>query len=172
MRTRDREENDFYRTPIEAVRLISHMVTPNAWEPCAGDGRISLTLGLTHASDIDPKHDSIKQIDFLQSGNIFDADMIVTNPPFKLWREIINHSFELNLPALLLIPEEKLAGSNNKDLQRHVYYRGTVSSLIKFDTLSGRIVNGNGTLRCGWFLFKPEPRTTRLFESEYLHYGD
>jgi hypothetical protein len=172
MRTRKRENNDLYRTPIDAVLLVKDRFDfSNSWEPCAGDGRISKTLNVKKATDINPLADSIDYLDFFETTkqDAIGIDLIVTNPPFSKIKEFIKHSLSLDLPCLVLIPEEKIAGNKSKDLQDHVHWRGTVSDLIKFDTIDGRIVNGNGTMRCAWFLFKPE-KSGGKFTSEYMHF--
>jgi hypothetical protein len=160
MRKRDRADRDFYRTPVDAVLLAKDLMDPNLrwWEPCAGDGAISKNLsGVTYASDIYPMCDGIDKLNMLTCDKPANIDAVVTNPPFFAQYELLDRClYEWKIPALLLIRIEPLSTQKRNAYTKHLSKLHIVSSLIKFETEDGRIVNGNGTVRCGWCLFTPE----------------
>ena len=82
---------------------------------------------------------------------------IITNPPFTLGYELIKKSlYEWKIPALLLLRVEYIAAKSRQDVVKYMTDMHIVSDLIKFETISGRIINGNGTGRCAWMLFDPD----------------
>jgi len=108
----EREELDFYPTPLEALLpLLPLLPKETAFcEPCAGDGRlITMLHSAGHrcvaAFDVKPKHDSIRQLDatFMSEQDMQGADMIITNPPWgrDVLHQIINRCLLLR-PAWLL----------------------------------------------------------------------
>lgn len=160
MRYRERADRDFYRTPIQAVELADDLMDKSLrwWEPCAGDGAISKNLsGIVYASDIYPMIDGIETLDMLTCDKPSNVDAIVTNPPFFAQYELLDRClFDWKIPALLLIRIEPLSTQKRNNYTKYLSKLHIVSSLIKFQTEDGRIVNGNGTVRCGWCLFTPE----------------
>jgi hypothetical protein len=155
-----REERDFYRTPRECVELAGALMD-NAlqwWEPCAGDGAISGRYPelIAVASDIHPLANGIRQLDVLQCTKPTNVDAIITNPPFFAAYDILDRAlFEWGIPALMLIRIEPLSTLKRNRYTAHLSHMHIVSNLISFETAGGRIVNGNGTVRCAWCLFTP-----------------
>lgn len=96
-----RRDRDAYFTPIEAVEpLINHLPYSFDYiEPCAGDGRLVKHLDkLTNssaecvfASDIEPQHHSVYQLDALKAdfGDVM-VNFVITNPP---WDRKFLHPF-------------------------------------------------------------------------------
>lgn len=160
MRQRERADRDFYRTPVEAAELAIDLMDKNLqwWEPCAGDGAISSNVpGITYASDIHPMSNGIDKLDMLTCDKPDNVNAVVTNPPFFAQYELLDRClYEWKIPALLLVRVEPLSTQKRNHYTKHLSKLHIVSSLIKFETEDGRIVNGNGTVRCGWFLFTPE----------------
>ena len=100
-----------------------------------------------------------------------NIDGIITNPPFTLGYELIKKSlFEWKVPCLLLMRVEYIAAKARQDVVKHMTDMHIVSDLIKFETESGRIVNGNGTGRCAWMLFDPN-ETPEFIRMKYVLYG-
>lgn len=84
----ERNERDYYPTPIEAVQPLLSLLPPEQAfiEPCAGDGRLVRyleTAGHTcvAAYDIEPQADGIAQADMFDVAFRDDAE-VVTNPPW------------------------------------------------------------------------------------------
>ena len=103
-----RNENDFYPTPHSIINVILNnwkSPTKAVWEPCMGDGRFSQALSdrghTVISTDITTGHDFFKFTEAL-------APTVVTNPPFKLIREFINHSFDIGVESLVLVCPERL----------------------------------------------------------------
>jgi hypothetical protein len=97
-----RAARDFYPTPANVTqplldREIHRIRSFNApvWEPCAGDGamlRVLAQYGLeVIGSDIKPLADDIDQANFFACLSM-RAPVIITNPPFALAEDFINHA--------------------------------------------------------------------------------
>lgn len=95
----ERKERDLYETPSWAtLALRPHLpAIKRVWEPAAGGGKMVAALrelGLDVASsDIDDG------TDFLFERDWRDADAIITNPPYVLAQEFIDHALDLMVPA-------------------------------------------------------------------------
>ena len=85
--TNQKEENEFYPTPLEAIELSRPLLNKNInwWEPCAGDGRIlDYFDNITYGSDIKPRRNDIIELDFLKANKPDNIQGFITNPPFTL----------------------------------------------------------------------------------------
>jgi len=92
---RDRDPYDNYPTPdIAVVELLKREAFPGSvWEPACGAGAIARFFPDCMASDI--RTDNIYGqggIDFLKEHRT--VDNIVTNPPYKLARQFVEHALE------------------------------------------------------------------------------
>jgi hypothetical protein len=93
----ERKEFDRYQTPAWVTNaLVAHIpdiARRRIWEPAAGDGQMVSELAKhcpdVHGSDIETG------VDFLQQTNTRSADAIITNPPYGLAREFIEHALAL-----------------------------------------------------------------------------
>ena len=91
-----RDPLDFYPTPAYATEalLSREKFEGRMWEPACGDGAISKVL-INHGYE--PQSSDLvdrgygQQIDFLK-WNEYHVENIITNPPFNLSLEFINHS--------------------------------------------------------------------------------
>ena len=174
MRNRkDKEPNEFYPTPSVVIELARPLLDTSKrwWEPCAGDGRIldyfdSVVLG----SDIDPRSPKVSMGSFMEMDKPEGIEGIITNPPFSLGYDLIKKSlYEWKIPALLLMRVEYIAAKARQDVVKHMTDMHVVSDLIKFVTVSGRVVHGNGTGRCAWMLFDPD-KTPDHIKMKYVLY--
>lgn len=100
-----RKANDLYVTPqwvTEALRPHLPRMPAYVWEPAAGTGKMSGVLakwgGGVVSSDIedDPL---CYRADFLASALHDGADAIITNPPYTLATEFIEHALRLMEPV-------------------------------------------------------------------------
>lgn len=176
MRNRKNKELfEFYPTPIEAVELARPLLDKDTkwWEPCAGDAVIlnhfdNVVLG----SDINPRAENVEQLDFFQSDLPAGIGGIITNPPFSLGYDIVKKAlFEYKIKALMLMRVEYMSGKNRMDIRQHLTKMHIISDLVKFKTVSGRIVNGNGTGRVAWMLFEPDKQPETV-EMKWVLYDD
>lgn len=99
----DREENDYYATDPEAVKMLFEMHNFNKfiWEPACGEGHLSKMMSslgkIVYSTDLINRNYGKTGVNFLEQNTIFDGD-IITNPPYKFAKEFI-------FKALELIPE-------------------------------------------------------------------
>jgi hypothetical protein len=115
----DRSESDFYPTPKCATisLLEKEKFEGNIYEPACGDGRLSIVLKEfgydVYSSDLRDSDDIFgeKGIDFLNQTQKFDN--IITNPPFSLAGDFIEHGLNLsNNTSLLLLRLSYLEGQS------------------------------------------------------------
>jgi hypothetical protein len=95
-----RADNDYYATHPLATELLMQTVlfADNIWEPCCGGGHMAKVLeshGYTvKATDLYDRGYGQGGVDFLKCFEIWEGD-IITNPPYKMAREIAEHALEL-----------------------------------------------------------------------------
>lgn len=100
----DREQNDYYATdPIAAVKLLEiESFSQNIWEPCCGEGHLSKILvengKNVHSTDLIDRGYGIGGFDFLQQKEKVNCD-IITNPPYSMAQEIIEHAMSITSPG-------------------------------------------------------------------------
>lgn len=125
---RVRQNNDFYPTPPDVTEALLDNWTslpPRSciWEPACGDGAISKVLEarghIVQSTDLHPRgYGSVwSSIDFLAGGplsNVSGTDgqpvefgrapqYIITNPPFKLAAEFIEHACSMELEGVAML---------------------------------------------------------------------
>lgn len=123
-------KDDLYETHPVAIdtflRYHDSQIPNKVWECCAGRGAISRRIKLTGRSviatdlnsHVGADEDIETSIDFLME---FEprADMIITNPPYKLANDFIRHSLSLGCVFAGLMPLLYLSGANRSDILRH-----------------------------------------------------
>lgn len=98
----NREKDDFYPTPDTAIipLLNQELFEGKVWEPACGDGAISKWLdNFGHdvvSTDLVDRGFGTAGVDFLMETQKL-ADNIVTNPPYKLAQEFIQHAIDLGV---------------------------------------------------------------------------
>jgi hypothetical protein len=103
-----RQEDDFYRTPAEAVRalLAVEQFPTTIWEPACGDGAISRVLAeaghTVISADLIDRGFGNGGIDFLAETER-RADCIITNPPFGIDDEFALHALALGVTKIALL---------------------------------------------------------------------
>lgn len=125
-----RRENDFYPTPPSMVdTLVENLPRwwqeptgdfnePAIWEPCCGDDRLAEALRRrgwkVYSTDI------THGLDFFAYGAA-QSEVLVTNPPFRKIRQLIDHAFRIGVEQMALICPERLwaCEKGRKQLQRH-----------------------------------------------------
>lgn len=109
---------DFYPTPLWCVEnlAIDWSVFKTAHEPCRGDGRISDWMTST---GFQTSYTEITEgKDFFKWGE--PVDLILTNPPFSLAQEFINHSLVHASCVILLLRLNFLASIKRYDWWRQI----------------------------------------------------
>ena len=86
---------DQYETPEWATRaLIPHIIKHHfIWEPACGSGKMSRVLQAQLSTDIQAG------CDFLREDMPESITAIITNPPYSLATEFIDHSLKLTKPV-------------------------------------------------------------------------
>lgn len=119
-----RSPQDFYATPWVAFStLYSRYLRFNRgvtyWDPCAGDGRIVLWLSeqghMAGGADIEPRPSKAKIAtkDFLEDHT--RRDFILTNPPFSLAFEFVQHAHAVAPEVMMLMRLGFLASMERKE---------------------------------------------------------
>lgn len=134
----ERKALDLYETPPwVTAALVPHLGSDlHVWEPAAGSGRMVLALAdagyLVEASDIAGGRD------FLQTGEIFNCDVIVTNPPYTLAREFIDHALRIMRPAMGRVAMLLRTDFDHAKTRQHLF--GDCDQFSKKLVLTKRIV--------------------------------
>lgn len=101
---------DDYITPKYAWENIRHLIPQNKtiWEPFYCDG----TSG-KHLQELgfDVIHEDI---DFFENNK---GDIVVSNPPFSLTKQIVTRLYELDKPFILILPCQKINTSYFRQLK-------------------------------------------------------
>ena len=162
---RERVQHDFYSTPRIAVgRLLDKCgleISYNVMEPCCGEGAISKVLEECgfHVKSMDLYDRGYGEtgIDFLEYNEPFDGD-IVTNPPYKLAQEFIEHGLEIvgdgrkvfMLLRLVFLEGQKRRQLFDKKCLKTVYVFSKRISCYR----SGEYKNYHGAVAFAWFEFQ------------------
>ena len=93
--------DDEYMTPKYAFENIQHLIPKDKiiYEPFYGDGKSGEYL---KELGFDVIH---KPIDFFENDL---GDIIISNPPFSLSKEVMNRLYELDKPFILIFPSSKI----------------------------------------------------------------
>jgi len=104
---------DDYMTPKSAWEDIKHIIPRDKliWEAFYGDGKSGEFLKELGYSVIHEK------VDFFD--NNF-GDIVVSNPPFSLYKEICNRLKELDKPFILILPSSKINTSYFREFKNKI----------------------------------------------------
>ena len=151
----ERIDRDFYPTPQKAVLpLVPHLPSgATFYEPCAGDNRLVEHLELmgyrcAGASDIEPRHEVVDQMDFYEVKNI-NSDYIITNPPWnrKILHPLLEHFMVLK-PTWLLFDADWV---HTKQAIKYLPYLCKIVSIGRVKWIEGSKMTGKDN--CAWHLF-------------------
>lgn len=156
--------DDLYQTPPVAVRALLQVehVPDIVWEPCCGPGAIVNELRASGrtviAHDLVPWGcpDSAAGRDFLMEWESA-APCVVTNPPFKLAEEFVEHAVKLCPEVYMLLRVAFLEGLR--------WERALAPHLARVHVFAPRLpmmhregwdgpVNSNSGIAFGWFSFQ------------------
>lgn len=96
----EREQHDYYATPPIATELLCQIETfsKNILEPCCGEGHIAKVLEANgydvEAMDLIDRGYGKGGVDFLEYNETVDKD-IVTNPPYSMAQQFVEHAMEI-----------------------------------------------------------------------------
>lgn len=96
----EREQHDYYATSPVAAKLLCEIETfsKDILEPCCGEGHISKVLEgygyNVESMDLIDRGYGKGGVDFLKYNEVVDKD-IVTNPPYSMAQEFVEHAMEI-----------------------------------------------------------------------------
>lgn len=109
-RVSSRQDHDFFRTPPEATRaLLAREVFPGAvWEPACGDGAMARVLEdagyrVISTDLVDRGYGEAGRDFLLEPTPPFEVDSLVTNPPFRLATEFVQHALDLGIRKVAVL---------------------------------------------------------------------
>lgn len=179
-----REDDDFYATNPHAMRIalpyLQHIgLSHDVWECACGEGHLSQVLSdngySVWSSDlVDRGYGDV--IDFLQYNNRFEGD-ILTNPPFKLAKEFVEHGMSLindgNKVFLFLKIQFLESKERYKLFKQYPLKWLLVYSERQHCARNAEFEKHKATTQCyAWFVFEKgyvgKPRIDWIIESEVI----
>jgi len=165
----DREKDDFYPTPDALIDPLVErfgrvwLKETTVWEPACGDGAICKALARhgieSVGTDLVDRGYGTSRRDFLmEMGTPDGCDSIITNPPFRLWREFAEHALSMDVAFVALLGRlQLLEGKRVSKLFEETKLTGVMVSAGRVNMLP--IVNGiraedkghNGMIAWAWF---------------------
>jgi hypothetical protein len=135
-----RKELDRYQTPAwvtaALVPHIPNIAQRHVWQPAAGGGQMVRELAKhcpnVYGSDIETG------IDFLRQNNALAADAIITNPPYALERQFIEHALALTKLTTGIVA--MLLRTNYDHAATHQHLFSDCNAFAKKIVLTKRIV--------------------------------
>ena len=139
--------NDNYYTPRQAFEDIIDFVPSNktVYEPFVGSSRSGEFL-----QELLPNNKVIynKEVDFFH--NTFQYDLVVSNPPFSIAKQILTRLKELNKPFILLLPASRLCTQYIRKL-----FKKNIQIIIPKKRIN--FINSNNRRACNfdclWYCF-------------------
>lgn len=166
----DREKDDFYPTPDALIEpLIERWgavhLSSGVWEPACGDGAICKALtrhGIdSFGTDLVDRGYGLPRRDFLlEQAEPDGVDAIVTNPPFRLWREFAAHALEMDVSFVALLGRLQLLEGKrtsrlfqDSHLTEVMVSAGRVNMLPIVDGVRAEDKGHNGMIAWAWFVW-------------------
>lgn len=170
-----RQEDDFYATDPEALeKLLAHSSyylhnmfcnRPIIWEPACGNGNLALVLDKhdlpTFASDLKDRGYGVGNVDFLHNNNFIDTQIILTNPPYSLATEFIEHALDILPDGGLYIALMNITYLAGQKRYQRVYSKGSLREIYVFSKRIECWKNGERPKdKCGsiasyaWYVFQ------------------
>ena len=169
---KEREENDFYATdPIAVTQLIEQgggvKLNQDIWECACGQGHLSEELKRygynVRSTDLIDRGYGESGIDFLSCKKIWKGD-ILTNPPYKLAQDFIEHALDIILPGnkvFMFLKLQFLEGKGRRKLfetkQLKTLYVSSSRILCAKNADFKAMKDGGGSaVAYGWYEFEKD----------------
>jgi len=162
---------DFYPTidPDAVKPLIPFIKGKRVAEPCAGNGDLAMLLEpdckVVFEGDIEPQNKYIYQTNALDLTveAIWDADFIVTNPPFtwNLLQPLLDHLPKLK-PTWLLLPADV---AHNKRMSNYIACCSDIVSVGRLYWMDNKV---KGVDNFAWFCFHNDVQPMTIFHGRTL----
>lgn len=156
-----RQKDDWYPTPHTAIKslLDVEVFDPVIWEPAAGDGAISKVLELACyeviSQDLNDYGYCPAGYDFLMATER-EADCLVTNPPYKLAQQFIEHAIGLGVKKHAWLLRLSFLEGRGRFLELFDHYPPSrIHVFSKRLTIwrGGEKPAGTGTTAYAWFVW-------------------
>lgn len=172
--TRERVDNDFYATPLNATKAILNEVKlyGSILEPAAGQGHISKVLREYYPYSEIVSTDLVQRgerfgipiqsdIDFLTYEFNRKFDNIITNPPFNLAQEFIERALKLSNYKVIMFAKIQLLEGNKRRVMfdntplKYVYvFSKRVNPLRNGEALDEKGKPWASTMCFAWFVWE------------------
>lgn len=165
----ERETHDYYATPPIATELLCELedFTDVVWEPCCGEGHISKVIESkgykVKSTDLIDRGFGTGGVDFLScTGPVYND--IVTNPPYSLAAQFVEHAMDIVADGHKVIMFLKLSFLEGKS-RRELFKKYPPKMVWVSSSRLGCAKNGefkqnkDGTLKAdsavayGWFVW-------------------
>lgn len=166
----DRNGTDFYPTPPECtVALLTYLNLPAGtvvWEPAAGEGHIVEVLAdrgfSVVASDLHPTGYVTESTDYLTAPLPAGVDMVITNPPFSIAQEFIEHTLDLGVPFALLLKSQYWHSKGRRALFERHRPTAVLPLTWRPDFLFGS-KSASPTMECLWTVWGADPAPATIY---------
>lgn len=156
----DRQKDDFYPTPNDCTLALinyekEYFSGKKIWEPACGDGAISkplISAGFdVYSTDLVGRGFGTPDTDFLSTTDLNDCTAIITNPPFILSKDFIEHSLDkLGVDYLALLLKAQYFHAKSRIELFEKFPPSVVYALTWRPDFLGR---GASTMECAWFVW-------------------
>ncbi len=165
---------DYYKTPEWGTQVLLDNETfeGKIWEPCCGDGAMSLVLkkdGQTVvSSDICYRGFGGQRDFFDMKGRL---DNVVTNPPFNIAEDILHHALKITEQKVCLLL--RLAFLEGKGRWERIYSINPPTRVLIFSSrlsifpASSDLIKG-GTTAYAWFVWDRRCHGTRYTQLKWI----
>jgi len=162
-----REKDDFYPTPASLVTPLierwRHQFDDGVWEPACGDGAICRLLEAAGIPSIgsdlvDRGHGEARRDFLMELAPPKGFHALITNPPFRLWREFAQHATSMDLGFIALLGRlQLLEGKRLSALFQETKLAEVMVSAGRVNMLpAGAVDKGhNGMIAWAWFIWVP-----------------
>lgn len=168
---KERQTEDYYATsPVAIDKLAKAFEIPHkVWECACGGGHLAERLKqLGHdvvSTDLVDRGYGADGVDFLLQSDDFGVDCILTNPPYKLATEFVEHAMHLmgDKPVIMLLKTTALEGKARFErLYRHGYLHGIYQFSERLQCAKNgefeRMKEGGGSaVAYAWYVFRGFP---------------
>jgi hypothetical protein len=156
-----RRKHDFYPTPEETTLALLHnkairLFPKKIWEPACGNKAISKVLSQAKYAVVST--DITRGKDFLKTKKAL-APAIITNPPFSLAAEFIEHTRYLKIDYLALLLKVDFFCAAKRFILFEEYAPSEILLLTWRPDFTG---GGAPAMPCAWYVWRPTERDTRL----------
>lgn len=182
------EKDHFYPTPPEATKSLMALedFPPTIWEPACGDGAISRVFLEQDfdvvSTDLVDRGYGTAAVDFLLERSLprdafgGKATCIVTNPPFKLAEQFVEHAIDLGAEKVcMLLRLAWLEGVSRKALFKRTNLSRILVSSRRLSFARGGVdvgLGGGGMVAFAWFVWeKGPPFPASLFFFDWMDHA-